>query len=208
MSKKTKPEKEDPTVRILQGIEDRMDEFEEESLEILGEYLDREKLRSVDADRIVDSIRDFDNPAQWKTLDLIYYGEPKPQARARYSSQQNFFYDPSKGLKKWMVEQLSGQLPKGFALIESELEVEMTFYRLPVKSASKSDLVLMELGLIRPDKTPDIDNYQKLIQDALNKTLYKDDSSIVQVYTEKRYSMRPRVKLRLRYRTRKPWEGV
>ena len=46
----------------------------------------------------------------------------------------------------------------------------------------------MEKGFIRPAKSPDLDNYVKLILDALNGLLWEDDRYIVEMHAGKFYT--------------------
>ena len=46
----------------------------------------------------------------------------------------------------------------------------------------------MEKGFIRPAKSPDLDNYVKLILDALNGLLWEDDRYIVEMPSGKFYT--------------------
>jgi Holliday junction resolvase RusA-like endonuclease len=48
-------------------------------------------------------------------------------------------------------------------------------------------------GLLLPTSRPDLDNYEKVVTDALNGVCYEDDSQICDVIKSKRYSTNPRV---------------
>jgi Holliday junction resolvase RusA-like endonuclease len=198
-AKKTE-EKITPNEWLLAYIDSHEEELDATSVEIVREYLATEQLRSVDVEKILKAI-DPDDDEHWKQFDLVYYGTPKAQARPR-TGASGFFYDPSSGLKAWLVQQLRDQLPKGFRLIESEVQIFARFYREPTKSMSKAHIVLAELGRVLPSTKPDTDNYMKLVQDALNKVVYKDDATIVTILAEKFYSMRPRVEITLRFRVK------
>jgi len=63
------------------------------------------------------------------------------------------------------------------------------------KSDSKKKRAAKLAGEIRPTKKPDIDNCIKAIADSLNTIAYKDDTQIVKVVAEKRYSEKPRVEI-------------
>lgn len=70
------------------------------------------------------------------------------------------------------------------------------YYAIP-KSGSRKKKQLMEDGLIRPTKKPDIDNVAKVYADALNGIAYHDDTQIVSLACEKYYSDQPRVEIRI-----------
>ena len=50
-------------------------------------------------------------------------------------------------------------------------------------------------GIIRPCKTPDVDNIGKIVFDALNKLAYDDDAQVVDFQIRKFYSDRPRIEI-------------
>ena len=175
--------------------------FSEASVELAAELMDELGVTEKDLTKIDEAVKEWADPKKYVEITLTYYGEPKAQARPRSSSQHGgFFYDPSKSLKQWVLSQIVAQLPPNFKPIDDSLEVTMRFYRLMPKGGSKKDKILMELGVIRPSGRPDIDNFIKLVQDALNKTLYTDDSNIVTLHAEKFYSCKPRVELDIKFR--------
>ena len=53
------------------------------------------------------------------------------------------------------------------------------------KEGSKKRLQQIRDGEDFPTKKPDIDNIEKIIEDALNGLAYKDDSQIVEVFKRK-----------------------
>ena len=52
-----------------------------------------------------------------------------------------------------------------------------------------------EIGVVRPTKKPDVDNYSKAVADALNSVCYLDDGQIVRLVVEKHFSKRPRMEI-------------
>ncbi len=77
--------------------------------------------------------------------------------------------------------------------------LEMTvlaFFAIP-KSASRALRAQMILGGVYPTKRPDGDNILKLCEDALNGVAYKDDSQLVSVSIDKRYSENPHVEIKI-----------
>lgn len=175
--------------------------FSENSIELAAGLMEELGVTDKDIAKIDDEIKIWANKKSYTELTFTYYGEPKSQARPRSSSKGGFFYDPSKGLKQWLLSQVVSQLPPNFKPIDGAMEATMRFYRGMPKGGSKKDKILMELGVIRPSGRPDIDNFIKLVQDALNKTLYSDDSNIVTLHAEKFYSCKPRVELDIKFRT-------
>jgi Holliday junction resolvase RusA-like endonuclease len=85
-------------------------------------------------------------------------------------------------VEKENIEKLDGQ-------IEFLLEVY-----LPIpKSFPSYQIPLCEVGYIRPDVKPDYDNYAKIMTDAMNGILFKDDGRIVDGRTALFYSEFPRI---------------
>jgi Holliday junction resolvase RusA-like endonuclease len=81
--------------------------------------------------------------------------------------------------------------------LQGALAIEILAHISIPKSASKKKQKEMLDGTIRPIKKPDASNILKIIEDALNKVAYDDDSQIVDVAITKEYSMNPRIYLEL-----------
>jgi Holliday junction resolvase RusA-like endonuclease len=167
-------------------------------IDLINHIISEEKFTAKQEVSCINEIDEALNK-KYTTLDLVYYGEPKAQARHRISQLANHMYDPSMGLKEWLVSQIIHQLPKNFKLVDSEIFMSLKFYRSIPKSTPKNKKILMEAGILLPSKKPDLDNYIKLVQDALNKVLYVDDSQIVLLNSEKFYSSKPRVEITLTF---------
>jgi len=67
------------------------------------------------------------------------------------------------------------------------IRIEATFYREKPKSSPKR--------VTMPVTRPDYDNYAKLLTDALEKFVYKDDSQICTALIKKRFGSPPRIEL-------------
>ena len=67
------------------------------------------------------------------------------------------------------------------------LRIEATFYRERPKYLPKR--------VTMPVKRPDWDNYAKLLQDSLEKYIYKNDSQICTALIKKRFGDPPRIEL-------------
>ena len=70
-----------------------------------------------------------------------------------------------------------------------QIRVKLTFYKRPPKNMPQWKLELIEKGIIKPNISPDLDNYVKLILDSLNGILWKDDRLIVEMHTAKYYTL-------------------
>ena len=119
--------------------------------------------------------------------------EPVAQGRARISTRSGFpkAYDPQKSRDgKQYIRLAAAQAMKGRMLFEGALVLCVIAYRTPPKSASKKLLKLMLADELRPTTKPDIDNYLKLVKDALSGVVWRDDAQVVAYdgETSKRYT--------------------
>lgn len=136
-----------------------------------------------------------------RTVRFTVPGPPKGKARARTvrtRGGQTFSYTPEgtvlyENLIKVSFSQ-TGERP--FRAEEYLRVTIMAYYPVP-KSTSKKKTTEMIAGYIRPAKKPDIDNVIKSILDALNGVAYHDDTQVIAVTAEKRYSAETRVEVEI-----------
>lgn len=119
----------------------------------------------------------------------IIYVKGKPKAIIK-------LYDPpkSKAAKKDIAHQLQTQNP---ILTEAPLQVVFRFYIPIPKSYTKKVRRAIADGTYFATKKPDLSNYIKLIEDAANGILWKDDSQIVTLIAHKEYSEEPRTEIEI-----------
>lgn len=128
-------------------------------------------------------------------------GKPIPYARAR--AGRNGFYNPKakeeqkyKNEFKHQLTQESYDRLKELMKDEESLyfvEVYGDFYVPIPKSDSKSLKELKLNQIIRPIiRNGDIDNYMKLVLDALHDVVYTDDKRVTSIKANKYYSDNPR----------------
>ena len=127
------------------------------------------------------------------TLDVV----PTPQKRPKFCRIGNKVraIDPSKREKnaiRSLLHAIWFHDP-----LEAPIEIYVTFYVPIPKSFSKKKKERAEEDLIKPTVKPDIDNYLKLLLDACNGILYRDDALIVSIHCQKRYSQNPRIDLKI-----------
>lgn len=136
-----------------------------------------------------------------RTVRFTVPGPPKGKARARTvrtKGGQTFSYTPEgtvlyENLIKISFSQ-TGERP---FRVEEYLRVAITAYYPVPKSTSKKKATEMIAGDIRPAKKPDIDNVIKSILDALNGVAYHDDTQVIAIAAEKRYSAEARVEVEI-----------
>lgn len=85
-------------------------------------------------------------------------------------------------VKACMAAAMDGRPP-----LEGPLSVRISFYRLRPKSAPKR--------VVLPATRPDLNNCVKLIEDAGNALVWRDDAQIVTELAEKRFSNTERVEI-------------
>lgn len=142
---------------------------------------------------------------QSKKLTIMMPPFAQPRPRARILKQGSFtrvcMYDPPEA-DKWKTEfgsKVFRKLDKYFP-IEGPVVLSVVVYKQIPAGYSKTLKYLCENGDIRPEKRPDVDNYLKAVEDALNDIVWKDDSQIIRATCEKYYSNKPRIDLTIRYK--------
>jgi Holliday junction resolvase RusA-like endonuclease len=125
-------------------------------------------------------------------------GEPVPAGRPRAGKTRKgrtVLYDPAKSrnFKQYVKLVASQHAPK--ALITGPIILEVDVFRPIPKSFSKKKASQAEEKRLRPTTKPDTSNYVKLVEDALNGVIYKDDSQIVSLIVKKFYSGTPRIRV-------------
>ena len=81
---------------------------------------------------------------------------------------------------------------------EGPISVEIWAYRPIPNSFSKARTEEAKRGLIAPATRPDADNYAKLVNDAFNALVFKDDAQIVDLVVHKRYALTARTVITIR----------
>lgn len=128
---------------------------------------------------------------------FIVPGEPKAKGRPRFSNRGGFvrtYTDAQttskEGEVKWYFQQAN--LPK---IEEGSIFLGIKVYREIPKSFGKKKRQAALLGQLRPTSRPDLDNYLKLVCDALNGLAWHDDSQVTTIACDKYYSDSPRLEI-------------
>lgn len=131
-------------------------------------------------------------------------GEPKGKGRPRFGRKGDYVrtYTPADTVKyENFIKACFFTTCPGVPPTDNEIEVNiMAYFGIP-KSTSKKKTALMLNGFINPTKKPDADNIAKIILDSLNGIAFHDDSQVVKLTVEKKYSNNPRVELKLTEKT-------
>lgn len=112
-------------------------------------------------------------------------------------------YAEDGGKQDSMAQQFSLQLPKGFVPLEGEVELYFHIYRPMLSGWPMYKRILAEAGYVRPESRPDFDNFSKILTDAMNGVMFKDDGQVVVGNVSLFYSIRPRLEVLMCGRKRK-----
>ncbi len=125
-------------------------------------------------------------------IETIIYVEPvaKGRPRSRIFSGHIQTYTPAKTRHaEQMIEAMIRTQVMNIGAFAGDvpLRIEATFYRLRPKHLAKK--------VTMPIARPDLDNYTKLLTDALEKFVYRNDSLICTALIKKRFGNPPRIEL-------------
>ena len=128
---------------------------------------------------------------------MTFYVEPVEQARPRATRMRKGvrLYDPKKVAS---FKENLGYIARGtfhHEPLKSPLKVEISFYRSLQKSLSNAECHRRLSGVHRPIVKPDLSNYIKSFEDALNGIIWADDNLIIDLAAHKYYSDKPRIEL-------------
>lgn len=140
-----------------------------------------------------------------KTISFSVYGEAVPKARPKlvmnkYTNRAHM-YTPE-NTRNWEDSVMCQALKtKPETLIHGAIKMRIKIYKMPPKSTSKKNLPLMLNNTLRPIGRPDLSNYIKSIEDALNGLYYSDDGAVVEYLdgTGKYYAEKPHVEVDVVY---------
>lgn len=132
--------------------------------------------------------------------------EPVEQARPRATrfGKGIRLYDPKKvSIFKRQLGMLARQqmLDRGLDPFDGPLEVRMEFYRPVQASLSIKERARRLSGAHRPTVKPDLSNYIKALEDALNGILWVDDNLIISLEAKKYYAEQPHLTVEIRRQT-------
>lgn len=129
-----------------------------------------------------------------RQIEFFVAMEPVAQGRPRFTQFANHTkaYDPQKSRDAKSYIRLAASEAMGQeAPLEGALRLLIVTQRPTPKSASQRKIREMLSGIIMPTTKPDVSNYQKLVEDALNGVVWRDDSQLVDCRSIKKYSIKP-----------------
>lgn len=141
-----------------------------------------------------------------KFFEFEVSGKAVPQARPAASHIGGVYrrFDPPKcrEYKAKVRESLYLQCPpklNGGAVYSGAVAIEVKEFRAMPSSWNKAKRLDALAGRIKPVSKPDTDNILKIVKDALNGVLWKDDAQVVSDKIEKVYAVMPRLKVKVFY---------
>lgn len=129
-------------------------------------------------------------------LEFTIPGSPRGKGRHRMTRTGHAYTPKETTNYEALVKQtFQAKYPEWVPIADGPVFMRiMAFFEVPM-SASKKKRGMMIAGEIRPTKKPDTDNISKIVKDALNSILYRDDSQVVTETVYKIYGDRPRVEV-------------
>lgn len=129
-------------------------------------------------------------------------GKPMGQPRARMTTISGHArqYDPKAAVdyKSWVrnccMQALAAEgIDAARQLPEYGMDIRIScVFDIP-KSFTKKQRLAIDQGVLRPTVKPDADNAAKIVMDALNGILYRDDKDVVSLSVVKRYASKDEV---------------
>lgn len=114
-------------------------------------------------------------------------GVPIPKGRSR-STRSGHHYTPAKTRAYEQLVALRAREAMRGPIFEGPLQLDITFFMPIPASWSKAKRDRAHSGLIDHTVKPDLSNLAKSIEDGMNGIVYQDDSQIVTLILNKRYS--------------------
>lgn len=108
-------------------------------------------------------------------------GEPTAKGRPHFGKFGAYTPAKTRNAEADVRGQIIAQLPPDWKPMEKALHLDIRVYRILPKSKKPGTFATTR---------PDLDNYVKLVLDAMNTIVFKDDSQVVSLVASKWYSER------------------
>jgi Holliday junction resolvase RusA-like endonuclease len=128
------------------------------------------------------------------TVSLL--GIPCAFARMRIAARTGAHFVPApqrNAMAALRIEAANTMLHMGAAVLDEPLQLEL-LAEMPIPASwSKRKRTDAILGILRPTGRPDLDNVYKLMADAFNGVVFRDDALIVTMRCRKIYGIQPKL---------------
>lgn len=125
-----------------------------------------------------------------KSLFIVIPGELRGKGRPRFGNGRTFTDTKTTNAEAWVrscaVEQV------GQPALDVPLSVRIDYEVAIPKSWPKKKKAMARAMLLMPSVKPDVDNVVKLVGDALNGIVWRDDSQIYELHVSRRYADVPK----------------
>ena len=123
-------------------------------------------------------------------------GEVVGKERPRVNMYTGCVYTPGKTKDyEFLIQQYFKMKYPNYHTLEERVAIEIIAYLKIPKSTSKVKKQDMLDNKISPTKKPDVDNIAKVILDAMNKFVFKDDNQVAKISVEKRYGEEEKIEV-------------
>ena len=164
------------------------------------EYIESHRFSSKDFEEIdkeIDRILNIDHEIIKIVLDIIPESTPRPRLNFRNG---NFYVANAHSNNEFLCVLVDKE-----ELLQNKIHTPLiftcnTYFPIP-SGMNKKEVILAELGVIRPPISKDWDNLGKTYSDMIQKWLLINDGLIIKGTTEKFWSLKPRVEIILDYLT-------
>jgi len=127
-------------------------------------------------------------------LEFVIPGVPMAWARAGSNGSQRFTAAPQRAYKR-AAGLLAKRAMGGRALFMGPVALGLVAVFEPPASWTKKVRAAALAGEVVPTVKPDWDNLGKIVSDAMNEVVYKDDAQIFEAHIAKRYGEVARVEV-------------
>lgn len=118
---------------------------------------------------------------------IVIPGDAVGKGRPRATKAGRLYTPEKTRTREGVVATIAIEAMQDRAPIEGPVHVEMRVQVLPARSKSKKWQAAALTGEIRPTGRPDLDNTLKLVLDACNRVVYRDDDQVVSIAAAKVY---------------------
>jgi Holliday junction resolvase RusA-like endonuclease len=120
-------------------------------------------------------------------LSIEIPGQPVPKHRPRIVKGWRMINDPRSTEHEELIRRYVIAEKRRVSLCEGPVSLSVEFFLAPPASWSGKKKQQAYDGIIRPTSRPDLDNYIKMVMDALNGIVWKDDAQVVSIEASKCY---------------------
>lgn len=155
------------------------------------------KLSNTEIQKIHSKYANYGN--QIFMIPITIWAEPTPYSPIRINTRLMRIYVPNKvklvkAIRNLILQELgTTHFMNGFFPVFTETILRSHLYLPTPKNFNRENTYLAESKILRPIVTPDVDNVEKIVNDAIKSFVIYDDAQIVSNITEKYYSTRPRM---------------